>query len=58
MSQGNWKNPKHDSTFVVAFVSLFGVWVLKKGIIIIIIDMIIIVVTSTFIIMIVILRGS
>ena len=44
--------------FVVAFVSLFGVWIQKKGIIIIIIDMIIIIVTFTFIIIIVILRSS
>ena len=43
--------------FVVASVSLFGVWIYKEGIIIIL-DMIIIIVTSIFIIIIVIIRGS
>ena len=38
--------------------SLFGVWIHKKGSIIIILDMIIIIVTITFIIIIVIIRGS
>ena len=50
-----------DRGFVVASVSLFGVWIHKKGsiiIIIIILDMIIIIVTITFIIIIVIIRGS
>ena len=48
--------------FVASSVSLFGVWIHKKGsiiiIIIIILDMIIIIVTITFIIIIVIIRGS
>ena len=45
-------------SFVVASVSLFGVWIHKKGSIIIILDMIIIIVTITFIIIMVIIRVS